>query len=63
VERRRVESAQFWNKVGSTWSFFVVLVLHFALVFIKSRWIKNKLTFVALYLPALSFCLIEAFTD
>jgi PAS domain S-box-containing protein len=57
------ESAYFWNKMGSVWPFFVVLVVHFALVFTESNWLKNKFTYLALYLPAVLFLLIELTTD
>ncbi|XES76242.1 MAG: PAS domain S-box protein [Candidatus Bathyarchaeia archaeon] len=58
-----LESAYFWNKVGSIWPFFVVLVVHFALVFTQSSWLKNKFTLIALYLPAVFFWLVEVLTD
>ena len=57
------ESAYFWNKMGSVWPFFVVSVAHFALVFTGSNWLKNKLTYLLLYLPAVLFCILEIFTD
>jgi PAS domain S-box-containing protein len=57
------EGAYFWNKMGSMWPFFVVLVVHFALVFTGSDWLKNKLTYLLLYTPAVLFLLIEIFTD
>jgi PAS domain S-box-containing protein len=57
------ESAYFWNKMGSVWPFFVVSVFHFALVFTGSNWLKNKRTYLLLYLPAVLFWLIEIFTN
>jgi PAS domain-containing protein len=57
------QSAYFWNKIGSVWPFFVVLVFHFALAFTDSSWLKNRLTYLLLYLPAVLFCIIEIFTD
>jgi PAS domain S-box-containing protein len=58
-----LESAYFWNKMGSVWPFFVVSVVHFALVFTHSNWLKNKRTYLLLYLPAVLFWLIETSTD
>jgi PAS domain S-box-containing protein len=58
-----LEVAAFWNKMGALWPFFVVLVLHFALVFTRSSWLKNKFTYLALYLPAVAFGVVEFFTD
>ena len=51
--------ADFWNDLGFLWPFFVVLVLHFALVYTKSSWLKSKLTYVLLYLPAVLFAIID----
>jgi PAS domain S-box-containing protein len=58
-----LEVAAFWNKMGAIWPFFVVLVLHFALVFTRSSWLKNKFIFIALYVPAVTFWVVESFTD
>ncbi len=49
--------------MGSIWPFFVVLVVHFALVFTKSNWLKNKTTYLFLYLPAIAFWFIELSTN
>ncbi len=49
--------------MGSIWPFFVVLVLHFALVFVGSKWLKNKFTYVLLYLPAFLFSFISLTTN
>jgi len=54
-----VEVANFWNRMGFLWPFFAVLVLHFSLVYVESNWLKKKITYVLLYLPAAFF----AFTD
>jgi PAS domain S-box-containing protein len=55
--------ADFWNDLGFLWPFFVVLVLHFALVYTGSSWLKNKFTYVILYLPAVFFAVIDYATD
>jgi PAS domain S-box-containing protein len=57
------ETAYFWNKMGSMWPFFVVLVFNFALAFTESKWLKYKLTYLVLYLPAAVFSLIEFSTN
>jgi PAS domain S-box-containing protein len=57
-----VADAIFWSKVGSIWPFFVVLSLHFALVFTGSNWLKRKITYFCLYGPAFLFWLIDLFT-
>jgi PAS domain S-box-containing protein len=56
------ESALLWHKMGTIWPFFVALVLNLALVFTESNWLKNKLNYIILYLPAVSLWLIDLFT-
>lgn len=56
-------SANFWNKMGTTWPFFVALVATFALVFTENKWIKNKLNYSILFLPAVAFWLIDLSTS
>ena len=56
-------SASVWNKAGMIWPFFVALTFNFALVFTESKWLKNKLNYLVLYLPAAAFFLIDLFTD
>ena len=58
-----VESAFLWHKMGTIWPFFVALVLNFALVFTESKWLKNKLNYLILYLPAVSLWLIDLFSN
>jgi PAS domain S-box-containing protein len=57
------DNAYFWHKMGTIWPFFVVLVVNFALVFTESTWLKNKLNYLILYLPAVSFWLIDLSTN
>jgi PAS domain-containing protein len=56
------ETASLWSKMGSIWPFFVVLVVHFALAFTGNKWLKNKFTYLFLYLPALLFCIVGLFS-
>jgi PAS domain S-box-containing protein len=58
-----VEAAHFWSKAGFLWPFFVVLVLHFSLLYTQSSWLKNKLTYVALYAPAAFFAIVDFSTE
>ena len=55
--------ANFWNKMGTAWPFFVALVATFALVFTESNWIKNKLNYLILFLPAVAFWLVDLSTS
>ncbi len=56
-------SANFWHKMGTAWPFFVALVATFALVFTESNWIKNKLNYLILFLPAVAFWLVDLSTS
>jgi PAS domain S-box-containing protein len=56
-------TANFWNKMGTVWPFFVALVTTFALVFTENNWIKNKLNYLILFLPAVAFWLIDLSTS
>ena len=56
-------SANFWNKMGTIWPFFVALVATFALVFTENKWIKNKLNYLILFLPAVALWLTDLSTN
>jgi len=56
------DSAYLWSKLGSIWPFFVVLTVHFAIVFTKSALLKDKLTYAVLYAPAVLFWLVNLST-
>ena len=56
-------NANFWNKMGTIWPFFVASVATFALVFTENKWIKNKLNYQILFLPAVAFWLIDLSTN
>ncbi|MCW4019574.1 MAG: ATP-binding protein [Candidatus Bathyarchaeota archaeon] len=57
------ETAYFWAKVGFLWPLSMTFLLHFGLVFIQSKVLKNKLTYVLLYGPAMLFALLELTTN
>jgi PAS domain S-box-containing protein len=57
------DTAYIWHKVGAMWPIFAALVLNFALVFTQSKFIKNKLNYLFLYLPATCLWLISFVTD
>ena len=56
-------NANFWNKMGTIWPFFVALVATLALVFTENKWIKNKLNYLILFLPAVAFWLVDLSTN
>jgi PAS domain S-box-containing protein len=49
-----------WASYGLS---FAVLVLHFSLVYTESNWLKNKFTYLLLYLPAVLFAVTDLTTD
>lgn len=57
------DTAYIWHKVGTMWPIFAALVFNFALVFTQSKFIKNQLNYLFLYLPAISLWLISLLTD
>lgn len=57
------DTAYIWHKVGTMWPIFAALVFNFALVFTQSKFIKNKLNYLFLYLPAVSLWIISLVTD
>jgi PAS domain S-box-containing protein len=56
-------SASLWSKMGSIWPFFIVLALHFALIFTGSKWLKNKPTYMLLYFPAALLLIVSLSTN
>jgi PAS domain S-box-containing protein len=57
------ETAYVWHKAGTMWPLFVALVLNFALVYTQSKWIKNKLNYSLIYVPAVMLFLISLCTE
>jgi PAS domain S-box-containing protein len=58
-----LETAVLWGKALFLWPFLIALLLHFTLAFTESDLLKNKLTYVVLYFPALLFSLIDLTTN
>ncbi|MGB9936994.1 MAG: histidine kinase dimerization/phosphoacceptor domain -containing protein [Methanobacterium sp.] len=60
-EYRQAESIQdaiFWLKISTLWPLIPSLLLHISLVFTKSKYLKNKLTYFVIYIPAIIICVI-----
>lgn len=55
--------ANFWSKMGFLWPFFVVLFLHFSLLYTQNRLLKNKLFYLLLYVPAIVFAIVDLSTE
>jgi PAS domain S-box-containing protein len=61
IQADTYETAFLWVKLGSVWPFLLSIVFHFLLVFIeKSKPLKKGHVLFLIYLPALSFFLLEA---
>lgn len=58
-----LNAAFLWSKALSFWPFLVPLMLHFTLAFTESDLLKKKLIYVALYLPALLFSVLDLATN
>jgi PAS domain S-box-containing protein len=53
-EYRQAETFQtafFWIKISTLWPLVPTLLLHISLIFTKSKYLKNKLTYILIYLP------------
>lgn len=57
------EEALIWHKLGTIWPIFCAAVFNFALIFSESKWIKFKIHYIAIYLPAVVFFLIDLLTS
>ena len=58
-----LETAYIWHKAGTMWPLFVALVLNFTLVYTQSKWIKNKLNYLPIYVPTVVLFLISLSTE
>jgi PAS domain S-box-containing protein len=58
------ETARFWVKISLSWVFAVAFLTHFALLFTeKHKLLRHKLTYFAIYLPAIIWLIIDITTD
>ena len=56
-------TAEFWAKLSFLWPICVALALHFVLAFTKNKILRNKITYVILYAPAIVFSYIDLTTN
>ncbi len=47
------QTAFFWIKISTLWPIVPSLLLHISLIFTKSHYLKNKLTYILIYLPSI----------
>ncbi|MGB9980482.1 histidine kinase dimerization/phosphoacceptor domain -containing protein [Methanobacterium sp.] len=65
-EYRQAETFQtafFWIKVSALWPIVPSLLLHISLIFTKSRYLKNKLTYILIYLPSIIIITLSLTTN
>lgn len=58
-----IQTAFFWIKISTLWPLVPALLLHISLVFTKSRYLKNKLTYILIYLPSTIIILLSLTTN
>lgn len=65
-EYRQAETFQtafFWIKVSTLWPIVPSLLLHISLIFTKSRYLKNKLSYILIYLPSIIIVTLSLTTN
>lgn len=63
---RQAETLQiafFWLKISSIWPLVPSLLLHISLIFTKSNFLKNKLTYIFIYLPPIIIITLSMTTN
>ncbi len=65
-EYRQAETFQiafFWIKISTLWPIVPSLLLHISLIFTKSKYLKNKLSYALIYLPSIIIITLSLTTD
>ncbi len=57
------QTAFFWLKISTLWPLVPSLLLHVSLIFTKSSYLKNKLTYLLIYLPGIAISALGLGTD
>jgi PAS domain S-box-containing protein len=57
------QTAFFWLKISTLWPIVPSLLLHVSLIFTKSSYLKNKLTYLLIYLPGIAISAVGLTTD
>jgi PAS domain S-box-containing protein len=57
------QEAYFWTKTDVAWPFLIALFLQFTLVFTQSKFLKSRLTYLLLYVPAALIAITGFFTQ
>ena len=58
-----IQTAYFWLKISSLWPLVPSFLLHISLIFTKSTILKNKLSYVLIYLPAVIIITLSLTTN
>ncbi len=58
-----IQTAFFWLKISSLWPLVPSFLLHISLIFTKSKFLKNKITYILIYLPSIIIILLSLTTN
>ena len=58
-----IQTAFFWLKISTLWPLVPSLLLHISLIFTKSRYLENKLTYILIYLPSIMIITLSLTTN
>ena len=58
-----LQTALFWLKISTLWPIVPSLLLHVSLIFTRSPYLKNKLTYLLIYLPGIAISAVGLSTD
>ncbi|MGZ7117311.1 MAG: histidine kinase dimerization/phosphoacceptor domain -containing protein [Methanobacterium sp.] len=58
-----IQTAFIWLKISSLWPLVPSFLLHISLIFTKSKFLKNKLTYLLIYLPPTIIILLSLSTN
>jgi len=58
-----VQTAFFWLKISTLFPFVPALLLYISLIFTESKYLKNKLTYLVIYIPAIILSILGLTTN
>ena len=56
-------AAAIWLKAGAFWPFIIAFLVHFSIIFNEKSQLHNKLIYFIIYIPALSFAVLDLSTE
>lgn len=58
-----IQTAFLWLKISSLWPLVPSILLHISLIFTKSKFLKNKLIYILIYIPSIIIILLSLTTN